>query len=63
MSPPEGGGYIDNGADSVAEVSVGIGSGISQFLVCTISCDPVVGFLLNFMGLKLGHDKELIRFW
>ena len=31
--------------------------------VCTISCEPVVGFYQSFMGIWLGHNKELIRFW
>ena len=33
-----------------------------HFLVCAVSCEPVVEFLLNFHGYILGHNKELIRF-
>ena len=32
----------------------------SHFLLCTVSCKPVVGFLPNFMDVLLGHNKELI---
>ena len=32
------------------------------FLVCTISCESVLGFLPNFHGY-MGHSKELRRFW
>ena len=43
-----GGRHIYFGADPVG---VGIGLGwMSHFLVCTISCEPVFGFLPNFQG-------------
>ena len=43
--------------------SVGIGICVSVTFVCSISCEPVVGFLPNFHGYnKLWHNKELIRF-
>ena len=37
-----GGGHIDFGVDPVGLVS--------RLLVCTISCEPVVGFLPNLHG-------------
>ena len=35
----------------------------SHFLVCLICCEPVVGFLLKFRDIQLGHNKEMIVFW
>ena len=51
-----GGGHIVFGADPVSVyvgvgVAISIGVGVvvaSHFLVCKISCEPLVGFLPNF---------------
>ena len=47
----KGRGHIVFGVDSVGVGVLALASAValaSLFLVCTISCEPVVGFLLNF---------------
>ena len=48
----QGGGHIDFGADPIG-IGIRVGVGMT-FLVCTISCEPVVGFLPNFHGYIIG---------
>ena len=44
-------GHIDFGAD--LEVGIGIDIAVTLF-VCTISCEQVVGFFMNFHGYIIG---------
>ena len=53
IGTPQGGGHIDFGVDHVG-IGVGIQASAWHFLVCTISCEPVVGFLPNFYGYIIG---------
>ena len=52
----QGGGYIVFGADPIALALVLVLALAlaSHFLICTISCDPVVGILSNFHGYIIG---------
>ena len=60
---PKGRVHIVFGVDPVG-VSVEFGIGVAlvwHFLVCTVSCEPQVGWLVSyqiFMGIYLGHNKE-----